>query len=51
MDLITDLPKLKEFDSILSMVDHNLTKGIILIPMTKEVTLKEIATLLMDNLF
>jgi len=51
MDLITDLPKSKEFDSILFMVDHNLTKGIILIPMTKEVTLKGIATLLMDNLF
>jgi len=51
MDLITDLSKSKEFDSILSMVDHSLTKGIILILMTKEVTLKGIATLLIDNLF
>jgi len=51
MDLITDLPKSKGFDSILSIVDHGLTKGIILIPTTKEVTSEEIATLLMDNLF
>jgi len=51
MDLITDLPKSKGFDSILSMVDHGLTKGIILIPTTKGVTSEGIATLLMDNLF
>jgi len=51
MDLITDLPKSKDFDSILSMVDHGLTKGIILIPTTKGVTSEGIVTLLMDNLF
>jgi len=51
MDIITDLPKSKGFDSILSVVDHGLTKGIILIPTTKGVTSKEIVTLLMDNLF
>jgi len=51
MDLITDLPKSKGFDSILSIVDHGLTKGIILILTTKGVTSKGIATLLMDNLF
>jgi len=51
MDLITDLPKSKGFDSILSVVDHSLTKGIILIPMTKGVISEGIATLLMDNLF
>jgi len=51
MDLITDLPKSKGFDSILSVVDHGLTKGIILIPTTKGVTSEGIATLLMDNLF
>ncbi len=32
MDLITDLPESRGFDSILSMVDHRLTKGMILIP-------------------
>jgi len=51
MDLITDLPKLKGFDSILSVVDHGLTKGIILILMTKGVTSEGIAILLIDNLF
>ena len=51
MDLITDLPRSKSFDSILSVVDHGLTKGIILILTTKRVTLEGIATLLMDNLF
>jgi len=51
IDLITDLRKSKGFDSILSMVDHGLTKGIILIPTTKGVTSEEIATLLMGNLF
>jgi len=51
MDLITDLPKSKSFDSILFVVDHSLTKGIILIPTTKGVTLEGIAMLLMDNLF
>jgi len=51
MDLITDLPKSKGFDSILSVVDHGLTKGIILIPTTKGVTLEGIAILLIDNLF
>ena len=51
MDLITDLPKSKGFDSILSVVDHGLTKGIILIPTMKEVTLEGIVALLMDVLF
>jgi len=51
MDLITDLPKSKSFDSILFVIDHSLTKRIILMPMTKKVTLEGIATLLMDNLF
>ena len=51
IDLITNLSKSKEFNSILSMVNHSLTKGIILVPTTKGVTLKGIITLLIDNLF
>ena len=51
MDLITNLSKLRGYNSILSMVDNGLTKGIILIPITKEVTLERSITLLMDNLF
>ena len=42
MDFITNLPKSKGFDSILSVVDHSLTKGIILILTTKEVTLESV---------
>jgi len=51
MDLITDLPKSKGFDSILSVVNHGLIKGIILILIIKGVTSKGIVTLLIDNLF
>ena len=32
MDLITDLPLSHSFNSILVMVDHGLTKGVILLP-------------------
>jgi len=51
IDLITDLPKLKGFDSILFVVDHGLTKGIILILTIKGVASEGIAMLLMNNLF
>lgn len=51
MDLITDLPESEGFDSILSVVDHSLTKGVILIPCKKTVMAEGIATLLINNLF
>ena len=51
MDLITDLPKLNNFDCILAIVDHGLTKGIILVPTQKTANSKEIAQLLLENLF
>ena len=35
MDLITDLPPVDSFDSILVVVDQGLTKGVILIPCDK----------------
>ena len=50
MDLITDLPMIDGFDSILSVVDHGLTKGVILIPTSKTVTAEETAKLLMEHL-
>ena len=50
MDLITDLPMIDGFDSILSMVDHGLMKGVILIPTSKTVTAEETAKLLMEHL-
>ena len=51
MDLITDLPESYGFDSILSVVDHGLTKGIILSPTTKTADANEIADLLIKNVF
>ena len=51
MDLITDLPESYGFDSILSVVDHGLTKGIILSPTTKTADANEIADLLVKNVF
>ena len=50
MDFITDLPEIDGFDSILSVVDHGLSKGVILIPTKKTVTAEETAKLLLDNL-
>ena len=51
IDLITDLPKSRGYNSILSIVDHSLTKEIILIPTTKGVTSEGIVILLINNLF
>ncbi len=51
MDLITDLPESDGCDSILSMVDHGLTKGVIFIPTVKTATHEDIAQLLVNNLF
>ena len=51
MDLITDLPPIDNFDSILVMVDQGLLKGVILIPCTKTLTAEGAAQLLLDNLY
>lgn len=56
MDLITDLPPSKNAaneicDTILSVVDHGLSKGAIFIPTTKSATAQTIANLLMNHLF
>jgi Integrase zinc binding domain len=51
MDLITDLPPVEGYDSILVMVDWGLSKGVILCPCAKTITCKGTATLLCDNLF
>jgi transposase InsO family protein len=49
MNLITDLPPVEGYDSILIMVDRGLLKGVILCPCTKTITWE--GTLLRDNLF
>jgi transposase InsO family protein len=51
MDLITDLPPVEEYNSILVMVDRGLSKGVILCPCAKTITWEKTATLLQDNLF
>jgi hypothetical protein len=51
MDLITDLPLVEGYDSILVVVDQGLLKGVILCPSVKTITWEGTATLLRDNLF
>jgi Integrase zinc binding domain len=51
MDLITDLPPAEESDSILVVVDQGLSKGVILCPTTKTVTMDGIGNLLHENLY
>ena len=51
MDLITDLPPVEGYDSILVMVDWGLSKGVILCPCAKTLTWEGAAILLWDNLF
>lgn len=51
MDLLTDLPKSRNFDSILSIVDHGLTKGIILCPTNKTATAKDITELFLEKVY
>ena len=51
MDLITNLLPSGGFDSILVMVDCGLTKGVILLPCNKTIMAKQVATLLLENLY
>ena len=51
MDLITDLPLADRFDSVLVMVDQGLSKGVILMPWNKTITLEGTAQLLLENLY
>lgn len=51
MDFITDLPPLNGFDSLLVVVDHGLTKGVILEPCHKTITTKQTTTILVRRVF
>ena len=51
MDLITDLPPVGEYDSILVVVDQGLSKGVILTPCNKTLTSQDTAQLLLENLY
>ena len=50
-DLITDLPISSSFDSLLVMVDHGLTKGVILCPTKKSITTEGITSLFFYKVF
>ncbi|EEB89023.1 hypothetical protein MPER_12935 [Moniliophthora perniciosa FA553] len=51
MDLITDLPESDGFDSILVVVDHSSTKGVILTPCNKTITAEGVANLILNNVY
>ena len=51
MNLITDLPLVERYNSILVMVGRGLLKGVILCPCAKTLTWEGTAMLLQDNLF
>ena len=50
-DLITNLPLSASFDSLLVMVDHGLTKGVIFCPTKKTITEEGIANLFFHKVF
>ena len=54
--MITDLPPIQRehgttVDAILVMVDHGLSKGVIIMPCSKTLTEEGAAELLLDNLY
>lgn len=51
MDFITDLPESMGFTALYVVVDHNLSKGIVLIPCTKEETMLSMAILFHDHVY
>ena len=46
-----DLPAVDGFDSILVVVDQGLTKGVILTPCNKTITVEETGKLLLENIY
>ncbi|KAI5116065.1 hypothetical protein M0805_001230 [Coniferiporia weirii] len=51
MDFITDLPLSNHYDSIMVVVDHDSSKGIVLIPCTKTLDALGTAKLYHDNVY
>ena len=51
VDLITDHPLSFAYDSLMVMVNHGLSKGVILIPCTKTIDAKGVAELFFKNVF
>ena len=51
VDLVMDLPEVRGKDSILVVVDHGLTKGVIIIPCSKMIDAMGIAKLFFSHVF
>ena len=51
VDLISGLPDSHGFDSVMVVVDHGLTKGVIYCPRTKNIDSERIAQLFFTNVF
>ena len=51
VDLITGLPNSHRFDSVMVVVDHGLTKGVIYCPCTKNIDSEGVAQLFFTNVF
>ncbi|ESK81447.1 retrotransposon nucleocapsid protein [Moniliophthora roreri MCA 2997] len=51
MDLVTDLPESHGFDTIMVVVDHSSSKGVIFIPCTKTLDAPQAAELLLRHVY
>ena len=51
VDLVTDLPEVRNKDSILVVVNHGLTKGVIIIPCSKTIDAMGVAKLFFSYVF
>ena len=51
VDLITGLPDSHGYDSVMVMVDHGLTKGVIYCPCTKNIDSEGVAQLFFTHVF
>jgi len=51
VDLITDLPPLGGFNSIMVVVDHGLMKGVIITPCLKTITSEVVAKLVFKHIY
>ena len=51
VDLITGLPDSHGFDSVMVVVDHGLTKGVIYCPCTKSIDAAGVAQLFFSHIF
>ena len=51
VDLVTNLPLVGSIDSIMVVVDHGLTKGVIIIPCSKTINTAGVGRLFFQNIF